>query len=479
MPTCTGNTEGISERNVFIWRSFCRSLWYRGRTEACTKNLQLWRDIWGDSFHHSSGKKNDRSLQILLELQKGGFVYNKDFEESISVTRSEKNAKTLNVRAITLLESCVLNRSVPLVKRLLSLNVVPAGVESALRMSFENNLQEFQDVLLAFIINLCSGTGRLIHTISCAELAIVYDKPKVLEAIIKNIPNDKCNFGFWFSETCDALQRNECKDVLNKFRSSAVLDKPASQRMDKFLQVIEDFHGVETDTILASFHADKEFHSEFIKQYSESCSFPHIFRDSRKKLRDPRVIRALYKLGLDINAVDSYRNTALTYFLKNISPSCLPDRRFREILSVLIQENPDIELNATAVSIGIDSDMELAEKTFSKFKMVGEYICDGEEHLLYNSTFALNFIGPYLIECGFPHSITIRTLTAFEKTPLYLHPGELAYLRQCVEVPRKLALRCRDVLRKHFTGRKLHAFLELPIVPKKLEDFILIKSSCT
>ena len=243
--------------------------------------------------------------------------------------------------------------------------------------------------------------------------------------------------------------------------------------MAKFLQLIEDYHDVEKDLILAAFKADEECHSAFLKQYSGITSFSHIFRDSRKRRRDPCVIQALYDLGLDINAVDATKRTALTFFLNDISSSCLQDRRVRETLSILIQENPDVELNDTVVCTGINLDLALAKKPFKDLEMKGEYICDGEEHLLHDeNTFALNFMGPYLIECGFSTKTPIH-LAADEE--LLLHPEEFAYLQRSLDVPRTLMLRCRDVLRKHFTGRKLRAFLDIKQFPKRLKDFVLIK----
>ena len=416
-------------------------------------------------------KSNDCSMQIFLDATEHEFVYHNI--ASLCVTRSLKDPDTLSIREISLLEQCVLNGSIPLVKRLLSLDTgVPMGLESGLRIILENDLQDLLEIFIDYI-HVCSEKGKMIHVISCAELAIVYDKPTLLEAILTSIPHGKCNFGFWLSEACDALQRNDCRKVLKKLNAYTACHRPVSERMAKFLQLLVDYHDVEKDKILAAFKADEECHSAFLKQYSGITSFSNIFRDSRKRRRDPRVIQALYDLGLDINAVDASKRTALTYFLNDISSNCLHYKRVRETLLVLIQENPDVELNDTVVCTGINLDMALAKKPFKDLEMK-EYICDGTEHLLQDkNTFALNFMGPYLIECGFSTNMAIH-LGANEE--LLLHPEEFAYLQRSFDVPRTLMLRCRDVLRKHFTGRKLRAFLDARQFPKRLEDFVLIKS---
>ena len=416
-------------------------------------------------------RNNDCSIQILLDATKPEFVYRTI--ESMCVTKSVKDSKALNIRELSLLEQCVLNRSIPLVKRLFSLDTgVPMGLKSGLRIVLENNLQDLQDTFLDYI-HVCAERGKLVHVIFCAELAIVYNKPTLLEATLKAIPQGKCNIGFWLSEACDALRRNDCQKVLKKLNTYTTCHRPVSERMAKFLQLIEDYHDVEKDKILAAFKADKKCHTAFLNQYSGITSFSRIFRDSRKRRRDPCVIRALYDLGLDINAVDATKRTALTFFLNDISSSCLQDRRVWETLSVLIQENPDVELNGTAARTGINLDMTLARKPFKDLGMKGEYICDGQEHLLHDeNTFAMNFIGHYLIECGFSMNTPIR-LGADEEQ--LLHPKELAYIQRSVDVPRNLMLRCRDVLRKHFPGRKLRAFLDVKQFPKRLKDFVLIK----
>ena len=246
----------------------------------------------------------------------------------------------------------------------------------------------------------------------------------------------------------------------------------ADQRMTKFLELLVDYHDVEKDKIIAAFKADKESYSLFLKKYSGSVSFGHIFRGARHLRMEPHFVRAIYDLGLDINAVDSSNRTALDYFLDYITIDCLQDRRVWETLSVFIQENPDVELNENVVRLGVELGIMLAKKSFKTLKMKGEYVCDGVEHFLYDENkLALNFMGPYLIESGFRTKVPIYN---FEEEQ-FLHPEELAYLKRYFDTPRPLMLRCRDVLRQRFPGRTLHSYLDKQQVPRRLRDFVLIK----
>ena len=148
----------------------------RGTLDALTErnrknyNTGLFRaNLWTIAV----ARNNDCSMQILLDATKPEFVYRT--MESMRVTKSVKHSKALNIRELSLLEQCVLNRSIPLVKRLFSLDTgVPTGLKSGLRIVLENNLQDLQDTFLDYI-HVCAERGKLVHVISCAELAIVYN----------------------------------------------------------------------------------------------------------------------------------------------------------------------------------------------------------------------------------------------------------------------------------------------------------------
>ena len=101
-----------------------------------------------------------------------------------------------------------------------------------------------------------------------------------------------------------------------------------------------------------------------------------------------------------------------------------------------------------------------------------------KEHGFYgyeNGDFALNFSAPFLLECGF----SIPRIVLEQYLVKSLHPSEDIYLRNYIrkyfDWPKPLTESCRDVLRKHFSGRKLYRFTETTECPQKIKDFILMK----
>ena len=79
---------------------------------------------------------------------------------------------------------------------------------------------------------------------------------------------------------------------------------------------------------------------------------------------------------------------------------------FREILETLNfeNENPDIQLNASAISVALRNDLR-NNQSDSDYLLPGTYIIDRKLHVLRGEScslgWALNFTTPLLIECGF------------------------------------------------------------------------------
>ena len=86
------------------------------------------------------------------------------------------------------------------------------------------------------------------------------------------------------------------------------------------------------------------------------------------------------------------------------------------------------------------------------------YIMDANYHFLFNEeNFALNFILPLFIECGFQlEKNFIDSILHNENIAEKFHPAETEYLMKFLEHPRSLQLCCRDSLRRHFKNRQIH-----------------------
>ena len=195
----------------------------------------------------------------------------------------------------------------------------------------------------------------------------------------------------------------------------------------------------------------------------------------------PRQLENLLQMGADINIKSNHGETPLIQHLRKVDRwYVLNVKKFRKVLAILLYENPDVELNISAVEDGIKMDEFFKKRVSSQtFKISGTYSMDGQEHSLFAAEdgYALNFIAPLLMECGFLYTQSILT-AALEKQ---LDSTELDYFRHYLNNPRSLQMSCRDVLRKHFKTRGIHKFVShfASNIPEKIQDFILLKHVLT
>ena len=170
---------------------------------------------------------------------------------------------------------------------------------------------------------------------------------------------------------------------------------------------------------------------------------------------------------------------ALCTELVNGWSSC--QQEVRELMKIHIYANPNIDKFESAVAFGLKKDYQLQFGCDTRFNQEVRFQCsyhfDAKEHGLFgheDEDFALNFEGPFFLECGFP--VTRDILECYLKLPL--HPSEhvylLNYIQENFDTPKPLIKICRDVLRKHFRGQKIHKFMEVSQCPQKVKGFILM-----
>ena len=111
-------------------------------------------------------------------------------------------------------------------------------------------------------------------------------------------------------------------------------------------------------------------------------------------------------------------------------------------------------------------------------KIAREYSMDAKVHFLFRGeNFALNFILPLFIECGFPlRRNVIDSVLCQEKLIDKMHPAEKEYLIKSLECPRSLQFCCRDSLRRHFKNKDIHQFVSISNIPDAIKNFILLKT---
>ena len=106
------------------------------------------------------------------------------------------------------------------------------------------------------------------------------------------------------------------------------------------------------------------------------------------------------------------------------------------------------------------------------------YITDVREHEMFGhdgEDLALNYVYPFLLECGY--KIPRRKLQNVldEKSNMESRSIEVAYINNYLDTPRSLQTCCRNTLRNHFRGRYIHRFVEVSGCPEKMKDIILLK----
>ena len=219
-------------------------------------------------------------------------------------------------------------------------------------------------------------------------------------------------------------------------------------------------------------------------------NYPLRYNTTLRVIRDPEVLKIILDCGIDLNNTDSSGATPLIDILGN----CLGhSNRFiditrdtltiRQSVELYLFENIDINLNQKAVTLSVEIDALLLRKSANmdqlsselNFRLIGGYMMDVSEHSIFGhdetDSFALNFMLPLLLECGFQmENISLM----LDKNSL--HPREKQYLQSFISSPRSLKFICRNSLRQHFKGRQIHSYVKRTNMPKSIGDFILLRS---
>ena len=334
--------------------------------------------------------------------------------------------------------------------------------------------------------------------------AIIYNRPDALERILKMTPQyNSTKFPESFTPMfqlgcmshlrpfrkssplcplplsdknylCQVLNREACKKVLSdKGLWIHHVDVSTDLQISILLSRLRDFYDDGKEDIIGALKCIPRDQRALSSDLNNYLTLPHIRND---------LFKTVINLGANVNYKDPFGETPIGKLLQ--IRSRYNGVMIREKVALLINENPDITLHQRVVHRGIKRDAESPARQINAvavpYDMAVEYIADVKEHGLFGydneDTFALNFLGPFLMECGFPANRTDlqKLLFRYNEPPFNLHPAEVAYIQRYIETPRSLVVFCRDSLRKHFGGRKIHKFVEHTGCPQKIKDIILI-----
>ena len=377
-----------------------------------------------------------------------------------------------------------------ILKSILIYPVYAPCLVKALKCILKYCVPECLECVLQFIGQLATTDEVLSsYIIPCAEAAIIYNKHIVLEQILKphispsltiicqwnpplrpfpelgNISRQEIvsEMRTRLNSVCIVFDRPECRDVLSKYGIFQNINVSSNELITRRLFYFPcDYFEDEFATVL---------------RHNSHTELNNIQKDLNACLLSPftslTLFRALLSAGANVNFLDYFKRTPLLTILMDYKHDHI-DLMYK--LKLLINENPDHETHKTAVQRGILRDLTSLHTYDKTVVRPGNYIVDAKQHGCYgyddDDNFCLNFMGPFLMECGFP----VSRQSLLDSLNRDLHPSVRAYILKYIESPMPLKVICRDTLRRHFKGRLIHRFVEQSQLPRDIKSFILLKS---
>ena len=402
---------------------------------------------------------------------------------------SDRNQMT--IEKVTRFEAYVDIGDADILKNILMYPVDAPCLVNTLKCILKYCVPECLECVLQFIGQLATTDEVLSsYIIPCAEAAIIYNKHIVLEQILKphvspsltitcrwnpplrsfpelgNISRQKIfsDMRTRLNSVCIVFDRPECRDVLSKYGIFQNINVSSNELITRrlFCHLSCDYFKDEFATVLRhNSHTEpnsiqKNLNTCLVSQFTSLTLF-----------------RAVLSAGANVNFLDYFKRTPLLTILMGNDHDHID---VMDKLKLLINENPDHETHKVAVMWGLLRDSASTQKYDKTVVKRGNYIVDAKQHGRYgyddDDDFCLNFMGPFLMECGFP----VPRQSLLHSLNGDLHPSVRAYILKYIESPMPLKVICRDTLRRHFKGRLIHRVVEQSQLPRDIKSFILLKS---
>ena len=289
--------------------------------------------------------------------------------------------------------------------------IYPLGIHVArgLSMVFQPSFSEYQESLPDYLKKV--RDERFIQFksvwIPASIVAVMYDKPDILENIIE-YSKQETHLITEVSETCLVLGRAKCLNVLECSRISLPSQIPVFSRIRRLINLLHSFYDDFKDEIEKCLIQISRLEIEINRL--ESYGFQNqlsFYMNSYYEFIDTRVIETMLRLGANVHHIDMNNLTPLTHLIKSVGawPRLWYYKNIREAVELLIYQNPDVNLNESAVELALRSDMHLLRTNKGAEMSYGNFTFDAKEHAMFGHNhpgkFAMNFLAPLLIECGF------------------------------------------------------------------------------
>ena len=375
---------------------------------------------------------------------------------------------TMTIEWITSLEYSLRKRDRHLLECVLCPYVLHTDLNKAFECMFRQDFQEdsFQSYLLVYLETFMSNTcvQESCLWLGCVATAILYNKPETLRSLL-NICRSRTkesNLFLYFTSDIlgfsDGLKRSQCSDILIEYG---------------LRQHQCEFSGKEcpvTDYLIKTWF-DYEDSNATIDNLA--TTFPCLKNTNWMILAESTGIHGFKKI-LDYGLLETIDNGKCFKQILHGSYVCNNSYNYRGLLELFLFENPQLDESAETI-IRIYGFKLRHHYEFGYMSLAGEYILNLEENSIFGTAsskyFALNFIGPLLVEVGLP----VRRTTLQKGLERQLHPAEREYIRSYLSGPRSLMSLCRGVLRQLYKRRQIHDFVKQSAIPTMIKDYILLK----
>ena len=458
-----------------------------GNVQAAKHHIEVYSRIFNLRPYDMAVFKRKTSITCLIfdYLRRSNELSLITCQTIACIKQSGVDPNQMTIEKVTRFEAYVDISDADILKNILMYPMNASCLVNALKCFLKYCVPECLACVLQFIGQLAT-TDEVIfsYIIPCAEAAIIYNKHIVLEQILKphvspsltitcrsNPPLrsfSELNYTsrqlrFRLNSACIVFNRPECRNVLSKygiFQYIKTLSKDLIT-IQLFCQAFNYFK----DEFATVLRHNSLTERNYVQKYLRACLV--------SPYTSLTLFRAVLSAGASVNFLDDFKRTPLLTILKDLS---LYQTDVMYKIKLLINENPDHASHKTAVERALERDL-LSLRTYNKTIVKhGNYIVDAKQHGCYgyddDDNFCLNFMGPFLMECGFP----VPRQSLIDSLNGDLHPSVRAYILKYIETPMPLKVICRDTLRRHFKGRLIHGFAEQSHLPRDIKSFILLKS---
>ena len=472
-------------------------------THVCTKILSA-------IFHLSPYilavfKKNVKTTALLFKtLSKHCKDQEYPILDVVYPERSMTDENVIELKDESLLEFCVRNGNKELFRTVLQtglLNVqgYRTQLATAIGQAIKCNYVDTKE-LIKFLKNMSRGTPGAFTRgkdgiDSIIVRLVILDKPDILEKVLKmHFQGDQIlleeKVKYSLTKFCAARVQDKCYSILCKYKVLPMVpvEEESPYVIETYLQVMfhlfDEFpeimtHGLEKipgfETAMKSILSTTN--AKLFRSTDPGRILNHLMAEKTNNCLVKRcrpVIKWILQQNIIVDTINTNNQDTLLISLLESKNKL----NFRPNLEILLHSNLKIHSSIFKYCLKVDENV-FCKRNHETVMFPQRFITDAREHSVHGhndgSDYVLEFTLPLLLECGYnPSEETLGAALCKN-----LHPDVLKYIKAYIDTPRSLKIRCRDVLRGHFKGRRVHRFVEMSQIPPSIKDFILLKTILT